>query len=265
MSKLKNVSKGYLNNLKKKRRLKPVITIITVVKNDNKKITRTIKSILNQNYKNVEYIVIDGGSTDGTLNKINKYRDKIDIIITGKDKNLWDAMNKGIKLSTGNIIGILNSGDYFYKNAFNIVTKYFKDNKIDFLFGSVKKKRVYSGFEPDKIHYRFNIYPAHSCGFFIKRASQFKVGFYDTNFRYGSDYDFFYRMIVKKKLIGLPTQKKEVIGKFDVNGISSKIPFYKSYYYEMIVRYKNKQNFLYLVGLYVIKFINKFINILNIR
>mgnify|MGYP006150838989 FL=1 len=159
MSKLKNVSKGYLNNLKKKRRLKPVITIITVVKNDNKKITRTIKSILNQNYKNVEYIVIDGGSTDGTLNKINKYRDKIDIIITGKDKNLWDAMNKGIKLSTGNIIGILNSGDYFYKNAFNIVTKYFKDNKIDFLFGSVKKKRVYSGFEPDKIHYRFNIYP----------------------------------------------------------------------------------------------------------
>ena len=78
-------------------------------------------------------------------------------------------MNIGIKKTSGDIIGILNADDYFYKNALKIVSKYFVKNKIDFLFGSVLKKRIYHNFKPEKILYTFNFYPSHSVSFFIKR------------------------------------------------------------------------------------------------
>ena len=132
----------------------PLITIITVVKNDEKKIEKTILSVLNQEYKNIEHIVIDGKSSDGTIAIIKKYKNKL-IFFSNKDKNLWQAMNRGIKKSSGSIIGILNSGDVFYPKALTIVSKYFNDYKIDFLFGAVKKNKVFHLYEPEKIFYRF--------------------------------------------------------------------------------------------------------------
>ena len=84
---------------KKKKRKKPLISIITVVYNGEKYIEQTIQSVINQSFKDFEYIVIDGKSNDSTLNIIKKYRSKIDIIISQKDKNLWDALNAGIKIS----------------------------------------------------------------------------------------------------------------------------------------------------------------------
>jgi glycosyltransferase involved in cell wall biosynthesis len=235
------------------------ITVITVVKNDEKNIEKTIKSVINQNYNNIEYIVVDGNSTDKTLDKIKKYKKKIKII-SKKDKNLWEGINTGIKNSNGQIIGILNSNDVLYKNALKIVNHYFNNNKINFLFGAVKKNKVHYKFEPKKISYRFNIYPSHSCSFFIKSEAQKKLGYYDTNYEYCSDYDMFYRMIVKKKMNGISTKKNELIGKFDLNGISSKLPFYKHYFYEMKVRFNNGQNIIYLMILYVVKILNKFRN-----
>ena len=86
------------------------ISIITVVKNDEKFIDKTINSIINQNLP-IEYIVVDGNSNDSTLEIIKKYQNKIDLIISEEDANLYDAMNKGIKNATGDIIGICNSGD----------------------------------------------------------------------------------------------------------------------------------------------------------
>ena len=115
------------------------ISIITAVKNDENNIEKTIKSVVNQSYKNYEHIIIDGKSSDKTVKRIKKY--KHIKLISQKDKNLWDAINKGIKISKGQIIGILNSNDIFYKNALKIVNKYFNENKIDFLFGAVKKDR----------------------------------------------------------------------------------------------------------------------------
>ena len=92
------------------------VSIITVVRNAVDTIETTIKSVLNQTYGNIEYIVIDGESTDGTLEIINKYRDQISIIVSEKDNGLYDALNKGVRLSTGDWIGILNSGDVFTAN-----------------------------------------------------------------------------------------------------------------------------------------------------
>ena len=101
--------------------------------NGERYIEQTIKSVLNQKFKNFEYIIIDGKSTDKTMEIINKYKNKIDLIISKKDKNLWDALNKGIKLSRGKIIAIINSDDKYNSNALKIASNYFSIYlKIDF-------------------------------------------------------------------------------------------------------------------------------------
>ena len=108
----------------------------------------------------------------------------------------------------------------------------------------------------EKINYRFNIYPSHSVGFFIKSNKQKKLGLYNINYDICSDYDLFYRMIVKNKMKGINTNKNEILGKFDMNGLSSKINIFKFYYQEVKIRYNNGQNFSFLVILFIIKILN---------
>ena len=96
---------------------KPFLSIITVVKNSSDKIDTTIKSVTDQSYKNIEYIVIDGDSNDGTLDKIKKYDEIINYWCSIKDEGIYDAMNYGLRLAKGEVIGIINSGDIFTKNS----------------------------------------------------------------------------------------------------------------------------------------------------
>ena len=176
------------------------ISIITVTKNSERYLEKNILSVVNQNYKNYEHIIIDGKSTDKTINIINKYRNKIKYFISEKDKGLYDAMNKGIKKSTGDIIGILNSDDIYYKKSLVVVNNYFNKYKdLDFLFGSVHKHKLLHGYEPHKIKWTFGFYSTHSIGFFIKKDAHKKVGSYNIKYKYSADYDLFYRLIVKKK------------------------------------------------------------------
>ena len=248
---------------------KPLISIITVVYNGEKYIEQTIKSVLNQSFKNFEYIIIDGKSDDSTLNIINKYKNKIDIILSQKDKNLWDAVNKGIRLSKGEIIGWISADDTYTPSALKIISNYFNNNKnIDFLFGSVKKndwvnknkKKIYHGFHPKKIFYKFNIYPSTSAGFFIKKKSHLKLGLYDTNLYHLSDYDLFYRMIAKHKMSGMATKKNELIANFRPGGLSETLHWFKGLLIESKIRIKNKQNFIFVLILFILHFINRFKN-----
>ena len=122
------------------------ISIITVTKNSEKFLLQNILSVKSQNYKNLEHIIVDGNSTDKTINIINSHKRSIKFVKNHNDKGLYHAMNVGIKKSSGDIIGILNSDDIYYKNTLKIVNKYFNKYKdLDFLFGSVYKHKLLSG------------------------------------------------------------------------------------------------------------------------
>ena len=106
----------------------PLITIITVVLNDEKNIEKTITSVLEQNYKNIQYIIIDGDSIDRTKSIISKYRNRIDVFKSEKDKGIYDAFNKGLNLAKGDLIGFVNSGDTLTKESLTILKKYYHNH-----------------------------------------------------------------------------------------------------------------------------------------
>ena len=232
------------------------ISIITVTKNSEKYLEKNILSVYNQSYKNYEHVIIDGQSTDQTLKIIKKHKKKIHYFFSAKDRSLYDAMNKGIKKCSGDVIGILNSDDVYYKNALKIVNSYFNKYKnLDFLFGSVYKYKLLSGYKPEKIKWSFGFYSTHSVGFFIKRKAQKKVGFYNIKYKYSADYDLFYRLIVKKKMNGMATLKNEIFGKFTRGGLSSRIKFMDYLKECNEIRLDNGQNFLLVYFIFFVRII----------
>jgi glycosyltransferase involved in cell wall biosynthesis len=235
--------------LKKRQKTNPLFSIITVVLNRDQHIEKTIKSVLLQKFKNFEYIIIDGGSTDKTIDIVKKYSRKISYWSSEKDRGIYDAFNKGIKQARGKYIGIINSDDLYAKNALKIISKYINKNpKLDFIFGSVKKHwGILHGYNPKKIKYSWGFYTSHSTGFFIKRSSAKKVGLYNTKYKYHADYDYFYRMIVKNKMKGTATKKNELIGIFRRGGFSSTVHYRKLLIEQWKIRFQNGQNFILIL------------------
>tara|TARA_B110000977_G_C11068495_1_gene488697 strand:+ start:626 stop:1387 length:762 start_codon:yes stop_codon:yes gene_type:complete len=243
-------------------KLNPKISIITPTFNSAKYLSKTLESIILQKYKNYELIVIDGGSTDNTLEIIKEYENHISYCVSKKDKGIYDAFNKGVKIAKGKYIVIVNSDDVLTKNAFNILNKY--DTKyptIDFFFGAVKKHwGVLYGYNKKKINYSWGFYSSHSTGFFIKNKSAKKIGLYNLKYKYHADYDYFYRMIVHHKMHGVGSKKNEVVGIFRRGGFSSQISFKKKFYEELRIRFDNKQNLILISIIAIYKFLKNFRN-----
>jgi cellulose synthase/poly-beta-1,6-N-acetylglucosamine synthase-like glycosyltransferase len=230
------------------------VSIITVCYNSAETIEDTILSVVSQDYASIEYIIVDGKSSDTTLSIIEKYNSKITKVLSEKDDGIWDAMNKGLKIASGDIVCFLNSDDYYYPNAIKTVVRYFNNNNIDFLFGTTQKYKLMYGYKPWKIRFSFGFYTSHSVGFFINRKKHLKVGFYNKKY-ISADLDFFYKMIVKFKLKGASTKKEEALGKFQSGGFSSRLNFIDNLKDLNKIRIDNNQNIFYVYFIFFIKII----------
>ena len=239
----------YLYNKRKTK--KPFFSIITVVKNDEKNILRTLISIKNQSYKNYEYIIVDGKSTDKTLQILKKNK-IFNILISEKDYGIYEAMNKGLKISRGQIIVFVNSGDVITKNALKKVYEIFLKNKnISFLFGTVLRHYktgsiLKYGYDFNRMIYNFDFATSHSTGFFLKKKIYKKIGYYNTKFKCSADYDIYFRLF-KMKLNGAYTSKKDLIGRVAAGGYSSKLSFFDHLIEETKIRINNKQNIILIL------------------
>lgn len=205
------------------------ISIITVVRNNRDLVEDCIKSVLGQTYKKIEYIAIDGASTDGTLEVISRYKDRISRIISEKDKGQIYAMNRGINAASGDVIGFLHSDDFYADDkVIEKVAFLFKHNDIDSLYGDlvyVKKDN------PDKIvrywrsenyspnRMRWGWMPAHPT-FFVKKNIYDRYGYFDTDFRISMDYENILKLLYKYRISTyyLP----EVIVKMRFGGVSNR-------------------------------------------
>ena len=180
------------------------ISIITVVWNGVNTIQNTIDSVLAQTYKNVEYIIIDGDSSDGTIEVIKSYGNKISKFISEPDRGLYDAMNKGINMATGDIIGILNSDDFYVdNNVIEQVVKEFNNRNVDSVFADLiyvnqnninKVIRYFDSGQFKPSLFAYGLMPAHPT-FFVKREIYEKYGKFRTDLKNAADFDLLVRFL----------------------------------------------------------------------
>jgi len=209
------------------------ISVVTVVYNNAATIKDCINSVLAQDYPDVEYIIIDGGSTDGTVEIVKGYGDKIDKFISEKDKGLYDAMNKGIKIATGDVVGTLNSDDFFYdSHVLTNIANAFTDEDTDAVIGDIvfikddaeqKVLRKYSSAKWLPRRFAWGYMPAHPS-FFAKKSLFDGLGYYKTDYRIASDYELLIRFLfvnrINWKYLPLTTTKMR-LGGASTQGIKS--------------------------------------------
>lgn len=229
------------------------ISIITVVYNNDKTIRDAMQSVLGQTYKNIEYVIIDGGSKDNTVNLVNEFKSKLGYFISEKDSGLYDAMNKGIKACKGDVIGILNSDDLYQDSNVikDVMEQFNNDTELDILYGDLvyvksedtnkivrnwKSKSYYKDFFENA-----NV-PPHPA-LFVRSEVYKSVGLFDLQYKLAADYElmlrmfkkynfktkYFNRLIIKMRLGGatnqslsnIINQNKEILKAWKNNGLQA--------------------------------------------
>ena len=215
---------------------KPLVSIITVVYNAENCIEPTIKSVIEQTYENVEYIIIDGGSTDRTLSIIQKYEKYISYWLSEPDGGIYDAMNKGIALCRGTLVGIINAGDEYTDNAIAYVVNTHLQYPSSILAGNCKlilsnpARWVIESGSLDKLPYRTIPHPS----LFVPLSVYQEHGLFDISFKIAGDYDFLCRCY--SKLVPF-TEIKKVLAIFGPRGVSSN--YYLSEFESIKVRLRH--------------------------
>ena len=206
------------------------ISIITVVWNNVKTIKDTIDSVLSQTYKNIEYIVIDGGSTDGTLSVLESRRDQLSALVSEPDEGIYDAMNKGIKLAKGDVIGFLNSDDFYLNDK--VISKVAKEFERDISLDASYANLIYvDQTNTSKIiryfktgEFKQGLFlkgwcPAHPT-FFVRRSVYERNGNFDLNYHFASDVELMMRFLEIHKIKSLYIP--EVMVKMRMGGVSNR-------------------------------------------
>jgi len=187
----------------------PTISVITVSYNSRETIADTIESVASQTYPSVEHIVMDGASTDGTLEVLERFRDKLSKIVSEPDEGIYAAMNKGLSLATGDVIGTLNSDDvYVDENVLALVAEVFRDDSVDVCYGDIfyvdkgDLNRIVRHWKSEP--YRPGLFeqgwmPPHPS-FFIRRRVLGRVGLFEPRYRFAADFDFMLRALHVQRL-----------------------------------------------------------------
>jgi glycosyltransferase len=205
------------------------VSIITAVFNGRNTIEDCMKSFLLQSHKNVEYIIIDGGSTDGTLDLIRNYKDKITQLVSEPDKGIYDALNKGIRLASGDIVGFLHADDlYAHKDVIKTVADVIKVQNVDSCYGDLlyvnknNLNKIIRYWESSPYQYgkfKSGWMPPHPT-FFVKREIYDRYGSFNTDFRIAADYELMLRFLVKYRI---STQYiPDVLIKMRLGGVSNR-------------------------------------------
>lgn len=211
------------------RKERVIISIITVCYNSAKTIEETICSILGQDYPHIEYIIIDGGSTDGTQEVIARYRSRISTYVSEGDHGIYDAMNKGIQQATGDIIGLLNADDlYANRNVLSKVAETFKNEAVQACYGDLI---YFSDRDPHHVvrywkagEFKAGLFskgwnPPHPT-FFVRREHYCRWGGFDTSYAMGNDVELMMRFLEKHHLetVYIP----ELLVKMRLGGVSNR-------------------------------------------
>jgi len=204
----------------------PKISIITVSYNSAKTIQRCIESVIEQKYTNIEYIIIDGGSTDATLQIIDQYKNHISFFTSEPDKGVYDAMNKGIKAATGDIVGTLNSDDVFADaNILTAIAETFKKNNSAIVYGNLNyihpngkviRKWKSGMYKPGAFNWGWM--PPHPA-FYCRKELFERLGLYDIKFGTAGDYELMVRFMHKNKVI--PHYLDKTIVNMNIGGLSN--------------------------------------------
>ena len=199
----------------------PQLSIITINYDNAKGLEKTINSVVEQSFQDFEYLVIDGGSNDDSVNVI-KQESRINYWVSEKDGGIYDAMNKGIMKATGHYLLFLNSGDYLCENVLQSIFN--QNHTHDIVYGNMKinwgGSKVTEGFMPDQITIEHMVKDTlwHPVSF-IKKDLFNKFGLYNTNYKIVADYDFFFKTIIIKKVSTL--HLNAFISEYNVEGLSS--------------------------------------------
>lgn len=175
------------------------VSIITITYNSERTLEETIRSVANQDYPDIEYIIVDGASKDNTLNIVENYRNKISIVISEQDKGICDAFNKGIRAATGDIIGIINSDDMLTSGAISRLVQVMHDDS-DILYGNGKRIYEDGHMEPYKSENHKELKSRMALvhpSTFIRKAAYEKYGYFDLQYKGCMDRELLLRMYTK--------------------------------------------------------------------
>jgi glycosyltransferase len=205
------------------------VSVITVCFNAAKEIDETIRSVMVQDHNNIEHIVVDGGSTDGTQERVKRYSECIAHFISEKDNGVYDAMNKGLRSATGEVVAFVNAGDMLAtRNTVSYMVRAFGEQDADVIYGDAlmvdptditKVKRFWKGGEYKRENFRKGWMPPH-LGTYIRRAAYDRYGHFNTELKVSADYELMFRFLYKHRLKAHYVPK--VLVRFRLGGVSNR-------------------------------------------
>lgn len=205
------------------------VSVITICYNAAREIDETIRSVMVQDHADIEHIVVDGGSSDGTQDRVLRYRECIAQFISEPDAGVYDAMNKGLRLATGEVVAFVNAGDMMAtRNTVSYMVKAFAEADADVIYGDAlmvdpaditKVKRFWKGGAYKRENFRKGWMPPH-LGTYIRRSAYDRYGHFSTALRVSADYELMFRFLYKHRLRARYVPK--VLVRFRLGGVSNR-------------------------------------------